>query len=197
MAGALDLNGAGAAFQPALGYNAYYCGGWWAAGAPGQPPQLTFADAAFTDEGGLTVRGRLVVRNQGAIKRPDQWMIFGSSTYAPPGRFNSFSDNVPGAAWITPPQLANAPIWTLSATVGSLSPGAEEGGGGGAGTTVQGAGDITILQPQAVPLARYGGKTVALGFADGHTDTQTLSALLDIRTWVDPARERTFTHQPN
>jgi (E)-4-hydroxy-3-methylbut-2-enyl-diphosphate synthase len=197
MASAIGLNGAGAAFQPAIGYNAYYCGGWWAAAAPGQPPQLTFADAAFTDEGGLAVRGRLVVRNQGAIKRPDQWMIFGASTYAPPGRFNSFSDNVPGAAWITPPQLANQPIWNLSATVGSLAPGAGEGDGGGAGTTIQGAGDITILQAQAVPLARYGGKAVALGFADGHTDTQTLSALLDIRTWVDPARERTFTHQPN
>jgi hypothetical protein len=78
-----------------------------------------------------------------------------------------------------------------------LAPGAGEGDGGGAGTTIQGAGDITILQAQAVPLARYGGKAVALGFADGHTDTQTLSALLDIRTWVDPARERTFTHQPN
>ncbi|MBU3728275.1 MAG: flavodoxin-dependent (E)-4-hydroxy-3-methylbut-2-enyl-diphosphate synthase [Phycisphaerales bacterium] len=194
MAPSIELNGAGAAFQPAIGYNAYYCGGWWAAAQPGLPPQLTFADGSFVDSAGTTLRGRVVVRNQGAIQKPDSWMIFGSSVYAPQGRFNAFSDSAPGAAWITPPKLANIDVWTLSATAGSISP---DGSSGGEGVQIQGAGDMTVLRAEAVPMARYGGKTVALGFADGHTDTLTLQALLDPRIWVDAARERTFTHMPN
>lgn len=188
---AAGMPGAGASLQPAFGYNAFYCGGWWksAAGAT----TLTFGDGTFL-QNGATVRGRLVARTIGGISKPSDFVVFTASTFLNAGTYGSFDDFQPGAAWSVPNRLAATAVWgfggavlegvDVAALASPLNPNPNGD-----------AGKLVISTDQAVPFARHGG-TVAVGMGDGSVKSSSMAELSDIRLWIPCANAPDFTHTP-
>ena len=193
-------NGAGLALQPGFGYNAYYVGGWWDVDPTLGIPAFRFRDATFQD-GGSTVRGKVVARSIGQIARSSELMVFSSSSLRPAGLYIEDNDDYPGAAWSVPPRLGATEIWRLgggnlqgvdlsgitpssplTAVIGPLPLPAPVLGGG-----------LEILTQEAAPLLRYGGSATA-AHADGSTALVSLNELLDMRRWSNAATRSNWSH---
>ena len=188
LAAAESMPGAGASLQPAFGYNAFYCGGWWKSAAG--VATLTFGDSTFLQDG-ATVRGRLVARTLGSISKPSDFIVFTASTYLNAGTYGPFDDFQPGAAWSVPNRLAATAIW------------------GFGGATLEGvdvaahlnpapsgdAGKLIVNTDQAIPFARHGG-TVGVGMGDASVKSSSMSELSDIRLWIPCANAPNFAHGP-
>ncbi len=191
LSGAANMNGSGASLQPAFGYNAFYCGGWWTTQAGAA--NLTYGDSSFT-QGTATVRGRLVARTIGGISKPSDFVVFTASTYLNSGTYGPFDDFQPGAAWTVPTRLAATTIWgfggvTLEGVdvVSLFSPAVPN--------PTSDAGKLIVSTDQAIPFARYGG-TVAVGMGDGSVKSSSMAELSDIRLWIPCANAPDFTHNP-
>lgn len=191
LASAESMAGAGASLQPAFGYNAFYCGGWWKSVAGS--PNLTFGDGTFT-QSAATVRGRLVARTIGGISKPSDFVVFTASTFLNAGTYGPFDDFQPGAAWTVPNRLAATPVWgfggvTLEGVdVAALAPLPNP-------NPNSDAGKLVVATDQSIPFARYGG-TVSVGMGDGSVKSSSMAELSDIRLWIPCANAPDFTHTP-
>ncbi|MBX3355228.1 MAG: prepilin-type N-terminal cleavage/methylation domain-containing protein [Phycisphaeraceae bacterium] len=157
---AATLPGAAAALQPEFGYNAYYLGGWWE--TVSNAPTMRFVDARNPSTNARIVP---VARTIAAIARPDQMITFCASVFSDPGVIKDVPDTEPGAAWVTPPFLAQTPVWTI---------------GPGGDTT-----SVTVLSPGAVPLRRY--NSVVYATADGSQRKASYKELWDMSLWTNRA----------
>lgn len=157
-----DDPGSLVALQPGFGYNAYYVGGWYKEGT------ALFSAGA----------GRVAIR-LGAIARTSEQVVFAASTYRDAGRYpirGGGDDQVPGAAWIAPPQLGTVPVWQPLG--------------------MQDTGILEVRLSQAVPARRHNG-TVATVRADGSTETSSVATLLDMRLWTSAADRPDYSHGDN
>lgn len=158
-----DQPGSLVALQPGFGYNAYYVGGWY---EQGNPPRFS--------AGGSRVAIRL-----GAITRTTEQVIFAASTYRDPGRYpvrGGADDQVPGAAWIAPPQLGTVAVWQPLA--------------------MQDTGILQVGIAQAVPARRHNGQVATIR-ADGSTENSSVATLLDMRLWTSAADRADYSHGDN
>ncbi|MDA1008178.1 MAG: type II secretion system protein [Planctomycetota bacterium] len=188
----LGMMGAGAAYQPAFGYNAYYLGGWWT--TSGTTSQMRFVDGAYTDPDGSIIRGRLVSRNVGGIHNPTEVVVFASSTYYDIGTYKEADDFIPGAAWVCPSMLADEPVWGFG---GAVFEGMAASSLDGFDEKLGGAGHFQVyMAGQGVPLRRHG-EQVATVRVDGSTEAAGLDQLLDMRKWIPSATKVNFTHTEN
>lgn len=202
-AGVDSLPGAGIALQPAFGYNAYYCGGWWTTQAG--VSSMAFGDGTWQDVSGATVRGRLVARTMGGISKPSEFIVFSASTYLDPGDYNSFPDLQPGAAWCVPPRLGPTAVWGIGGAIMQDVGGITSIGSNGSSnpmalilepsTPMGEAGFLQVGSTQAVPLSRFG-EAVSVGMGDGSVMSSSLRELSDIRRWIPCAHTPDFVHTP-
>ena len=203
LAGVESLAGSGTALQPAFGYNAYYCGGWWT--MQSGVATLTFGDGSWQDVGGATVRGRLVARTMGNISKPSEFVVFSASAYLSAGDYNEFHDFQPGAAWCVPSRLGPTDVWGIGGATMQDVGGIAMATGSLAdpmalllAPTPAPKGDAGFLQvetAQAVPFARFG-DTISIGMGDGSVNSSGLRELMDIQRWVPCANHPAFTHAP-
>lgn len=209
VASAASMPGAGASLQPAFGYNAYYCGGWWT--SSGAVSTMAFSDGTFSD-GTLTVKGRLVARTQGGITKPSEFVAFSASTFLNAGTYGPLDDLRPGAAWCVPNRLGPTSIWGFGgATMEQLDVVSADQNDHGAGqpsrvrvayapmaspaTSQSQPGKLIVSTDQAVPMPRYG-STVSIGVGDGSVRSSSMTELEDIRLWIPCANVPNFTHTP-
>lgn len=196
---ALGMAGAGAAFQPSFGYNAFYLGGWWT--SPNGVPEMRFVDGAYQDASNATVRGRLVARSIGSVTRASEVIAFASSTYYSAGLHGDPEDLAPGAAWVTPSRLGSQSIWGFGgATLQGIdavasSPPLTQGSGSAGKQLAIGSYEV-YLDGAAVPLRRFG-EQVAACHVDGSTDSLGLDQMFDMRRWIPAATAPDFTHTDN
>ncbi len=192
----LAMAGAGAAFQPGFGYNAFYLGGWWSSASG--VPQMRFVDGTYTESNGAVVRGRLVSRHVAGVQRPSEVIAFASSTYYGVGFHGDPDDFIPGAAWVTPNRLGSQDIWGFG---GAILQGVDaaasflDGGLVGGKQSLVGSYEVYV-DGAAVPLRRYG-ELVATGKVDGSTESIGLAGLTDMRRWIPAATTPNFTHTDN
>lgn len=207
LASATALEGAGAALQPAFGYNAYYVGGWWT--SVGGLPTLTFGNDGYTQTGTTGVaRGRLIARTIGNIPKPSELIVFTASIFlnqsATP--YSKLNEYLPGAAWVVPHRLGPDEIWgfggvalevidvassssPIDPILAFLSPSSSPKMQSGD------IGKLLVFKDQAVPFDRYG-KMVSVGKADCSVKSSSMTELNDMRLWIPCADALTFTHAP-
>ncbi len=186
--------------QPAFGYNAYYCGGWWE--MEGDVPRYRFYDATVADDKYVNV----VVRSVSTIRRSSDLIIFCSSARLPgDGIYRKFPNDIPGSHVVVPPYLGDVQQWASSWG----NPGGAEGFGPSADVAQHQSPDTgppTLtwgeLDPNTLrtkiettpPIGRYNALAATL-YADGHTDTNKPGALMDMRKWIDSAPSGFFRHR--
>ncbi len=205
MASAIALDGAGVAFQPGFGYNAYYLGGWWklVAGVP----TLAFGHDGYTQPGSASIiRNGIVATRLSGISRPSELVAFCASTYLPASSapYSKFSEYDPGSAWVVPHRLGTADIWGFGGVTLETVSNWEPDLNGRVMALLnpmptplpQGdIGSLLVHSTQSVPFERYG-KSVSLSHADGSTTSEDIAVLNDVRYWVPCAEHVTFTHSP-
>jgi len=157
-ANATALPGSAAAIQPEFGYNAFYLGGWWEMENNIARPR--FVNAKHPTTGAAVIP---VARTISQIARPELMVVFSGATYSTPGLIKDVSEEIPGAAWVTPPFLAQTQIWTTG-PVGDTS-------------------SIDVLEQQAVPLKRF--NAVVLTAADGSARKASYRELWDMSLWTN------------
>ncbi|MCI0364525.1 MAG: type II secretion system GspH family protein [Phycisphaerales bacterium] len=164
------------ALQPSFGYNGYYLGGYWRMHNIGnmQIPKHDFYNHCdTTDNMGVSIP--LTIPQ---ISRSTETVTFCSSTQfdgsLPVYLYHKLPADTPGAHLVTGPFLGNTAQWTPHSGDRSFS--------------------VIVNTPNAyVPLGRYTGAMAVL-WADGHTDTQSLSQLVDQRRWINGATSATYQH---
>lgn len=185
------------ALTPAFGYNALYIGGWWRMAAmPSADPsggdssiRPTFAHWDATTLDGKPIN--VVVRTLSTINRPDNFIVFCSSSNFPqPGVYPRVDDQREGSFLVTPPTVAEDQKWRL--------PRLTSGASGETARADTSRDTIETIEPDVhAPIARHNG-FVALLQGDGSTDTQTIRELVDQRRWInglsDP-KDRNFNHK--
>jgi len=158
--GATGLAGSAAALQPEFGYNAFYLGGWWE--TVNGAPQMRFANAEHPTTGAQALP---VARTISSITRPESMITFSAAIYSDSGVIKDVDEVTPSAAWVTPPFLAQTPIWTIGPSGDSNS--------------------ISVLAPAAVPLRRY--NAVIYSSADGSQRKASYKELWDMALWTNRA----------
>lgn len=182
------------AFEPAFGYNAYYIGGWWRV-TPGETiggeSTSTRARPSFYDAAVNTQNINVVVRTLSTMTRPEQLVVFCSSTRQDQtGLHSGLHDDVPGSHLVTPPTVGMDNKWRIPAI----------GGGGGDGSKAVATSDRFTIEvfetPAHVPTARHNRFNAVL-YGDGTTDTVFVSDLYDQRRWINGpvGMDRFFSHQ--
>ncbi len=174
------------AYQPAFGYNAYYVGGWWRVASvdvgdgfgdtASTRPRFSMWDA---EKDGSRIN--VVVRNLSNIARPENMVIFCSTTEYETGQHNFVQDDIPGSHLATPPNLAMQEKWQIPAVGG--------GGGGGGGVFSAGGGSdrntIEVMDSTAhAPVGRHN-RLAAVLYADGSTVPEAVAELHDQRRWIN------------
>ncbi|MBM4113042.1 MAG: prepilin-type N-terminal cleavage/methylation domain-containing protein [Phycisphaerae bacterium] len=159
LAPAETLAGSAAALQPEFGLNAYYLGGWWEMNAG--VPAMRFIDAKHPTTNASIIP---VARSVAQVTRPENILVFCSSTYSDPGTIKGPDEAASGSAWVVPPWLGVNQIW-------------EVGGGG------LDEGSINVLSAQAVPLRRF--NSIPWSAADGSARTATFAELRDMKAWTN------------
>ena len=196
------LDGAGAALEPAFGYNAYYIGGWWTQVAG--VPVVTFGRDRYTPVGSATPRrGGIVATSLAHLTRPSETLVFTSSTFlnSSADPYSRFTEITAGAAWAVPPRLGLDDVWGFGGVVlegvdvGSTSPLGELFASMSPFVPAPGVGKLMVYENQGIPLSRYG-NTVPVGLADGTVKLSSLDELNDVRLWVPAADSRNFAHGP-
>lgn len=154
------LPGSAAALQPAFGYNAYYLGGWWE--MEDSTPRMRFGDAEHLESGAKVAP---VARTISSVTRPEQMMVFTSSTFAAPGIIREAAELIPGSAWVVPPYLGETRIW-------SLAPGGDANG-------------VSVHVNEGVPLRRF--NAIVFTTTDGSQRKGTYRELFDMSLWTNRA----------
>ena len=187
--------------HPAFGYNAYYVGGWWEmVNINGTDiPRYRFYDATIQSlgtPGGSARRVSVVVRSVAQIRRSSELVIFCSSAELPPMtalQYHKLQDNVPGSHLVVPPFVAEELQWITAGSGSGFGPGHGPGGvipGPGSGDPST----LEVVVDTSAPIGRYTG-SVAVLYADGHSDSQTPGTLVDQRKWINIADQRDFQHR--
>lgn len=171
------------AHNPAFGYNAFYIGGWW---KEVEVSGNTVAKPAFHDalETGTSTPANPIARRMGDIRRPTATVTFCSSTPVTEGIMKS-RDLREGSYLAHAPTVGPYEHWTGF--------GGESGGTGGLGHAAGSIYEVNAFGRCTVPLGRYT-ELVAVLYGDGHTASQSASALTDMRMWVPSADVQDFTH---
>ncbi|MHC5003468.1 MAG: type II secretion system protein [Planctomycetota bacterium] len=157
---------------PAFGYNGLYVGGWW---EMQNIDAQTLPRARFSrDSTGQALN--VVSRSVGGIRRSSELVLFCSSGNRDVGVHKAVSEFAAGSHYVVPPFLATETIWTQvqNASVYSIQ---------------------VFTDEEPVPVGRYTA-AVAVLYADGHVDVQTIAGLSDMRSWIDAADSREWQHNP-
>jgi type II secretory pathway pseudopilin PulG len=190
--------------QPWFGYNGYYIGGWWEA-ANGDTATMRYSNGLWMQKGidgaSIPTRGSLVVRTVGRATNPSTLVLFAGSTLRSTGVFKESVDNLPGAAWCSPPRRGEFPIWSVYLNAAG---GIETGGLGaslfGSSPSLFGPPSLTLAQgsdialevfvEDAVPYRRLS-STVSVVHIDGNTTGAGVGELADQRRWINAANDAT------
>lgn len=178
------------AFEPAFGYNAFYCGGWWQADASmGITPHARYSRDVQT----LTGRDAMpVARTIPQVQRPTEMIVFASSTRGPVNTVDTtdaqsndatnaktyagrlrINDEMPGFHVIVPPRLADRPQW--SDVAGDPA-------------------EVAVLDDRyGVPVGRYTG-TVPQLRVDLSVDAELPGTMQDMRKWTIAADSADWSH---
>ena len=167
--------------QPWFGYNAFYIGGWWEQNDATGSVQCRFSNSEWQQTSGGTntipTKGKLVLRSIGRATQASSLILFGSSTFRGAGIYTEQDDNLAGAAWITPPILADQNIW------GSIT----------------GSERIEVFSAQAIPYRRQ--RAITIVHVDGSSRSESIGNLIDQQRWINAAHDGAgdptrFTHTP-
>ena len=164
------------AYEPGFAYNGWYVGGHWTMSTDGARPLQAFRRAVLADRSYANV----VVTSAGKVKHPTKIIVFAPGTLIKdPGTVRASEFDAGGWFEITPPTLANQPMWQLHAF-----------------DTVE-----VYESDVAVPWLD-GNNDLPVYHADGHIQTLTLEDVTQQDRWIDDAREvdgvpaSKFTHDP-
>jgi prepilin-type N-terminal cleavage/methylation domain-containing protein/prepilin-type processing-associated H-X9-DG protein len=176
------------AYEPAFGYNGFYIGGNWGLvpdsdGIVHCKALYSFSDCSKPTPDHPSTAPLSIPRTISQIRRSAELVTFCASTNimgTPQPAYSAVKmrPDTPGSYFVTPPIVQTDPQWEP--------------------LEQDQAGAFKVLATNGtvhVPLGRHTG-TIAVLWADGHTDSQGYDALYDQRKWIDAADHRFYQHQP-
>lgn len=191
------------ALQPAFGYNAWFLGGWSERRGVGC---VTITDhSRWKDKDGVIQTGGLVAYNLNHVRNPDKLIAFGSSSYRPRGDYDhgdAAENYEAGCAWITPPAMCGKEIWNCGGAANFKSVRVGQAGSESSMFAMEllqsepepvelNTDVLVVLQQEAAPVRRFTRMSLLMN-VDASVSEASISELMDMRRWANPAWKHNF-----